>query len=150
MRKTKSILVWVAISVGSLLSLYALYVEHQATSSREYEALCDISETVSCSKVFLSEYGKIFSFVGLVEKDSVMDLPNAFYGLCFYVACGIVHCCFGDTSMGQIILLFLTTISLAMCAALSYVLAVILRDKCIVCFLTYLCNFTLFLSVAIK
>lgn len=45
--------------VGLLLSVYALWVETrvgQLGEENAYNAMCDISERVSCSKVFHSRY----------------------------------------------------------------------------------------------
>lgn len=42
-------------AVGLLLSAYAYYVEVSAESNHEYNAFCDISEHISCTKVFTSE-----------------------------------------------------------------------------------------------
>lgn len=36
---------------GIVLSCYALYIEHQKVLNPEYEALCDVGSSVSCSKV---------------------------------------------------------------------------------------------------
>lgn len=41
------------INVG--LSLYSYYVETKLEEDEDYEAICDISEQMSCSKVFSSE-----------------------------------------------------------------------------------------------
>ena len=40
---------------GFGLSFYALHVEHMKSSDVKYKALCDISEHMSCSKVFNSK-----------------------------------------------------------------------------------------------
>ena len=51
---------------GLALSLYAYYVEvMMEASGGEYEALCDVSERVSCTKVFNTSFAKGF---GLVDK----------------------------------------------------------------------------------
>lgn len=42
--------------VGVALSAYAVYVGTKLEEDENYEAVCDISEYVSCSKVFKSEY----------------------------------------------------------------------------------------------
>lgn len=39
---------------GFLLSLYTSYVEIRAERDHSYQAMCDISERVSCTKVFTS------------------------------------------------------------------------------------------------
>lgn len=41
--------------VGIALSGYALHVELSHARNKEYKALCDINEHMSCSKVFSSK-----------------------------------------------------------------------------------------------
>lgn len=41
--------------IGVLLSIYAFYVETQSELDSDYEALCDINEHISCTKVFSSK-----------------------------------------------------------------------------------------------
>ena len=41
--------------VGIALSGYALHVELSHSHNKEYKALCDINEHMSCSKVFSSK-----------------------------------------------------------------------------------------------
>ena len=43
---------------GIGVSVYALYVEVTKLHDKEFKAMCDISETMSCSKVFTSKYVK--------------------------------------------------------------------------------------------
>jgi hypothetical protein len=38
--------------LGLLTCLYAIYVEHQKKVSPDFVAFCDISEKISCSKVY--------------------------------------------------------------------------------------------------
>lgn len=40
--------------LGSLLSVYALHVELSRERDSAYRAMCDLGESVSCSKVFTS------------------------------------------------------------------------------------------------
>lgn len=40
---------------GLCLSAYAVYVENMKHSNEEYQALCDLDETVACSIVLTSE-----------------------------------------------------------------------------------------------
>ena len=40
---------------GVTLSIYALHVELSKAHDSEYKAMCDISEHVSCSRVFASK-----------------------------------------------------------------------------------------------
>lgn len=45
----------IAGMIGAGLSLYSYYVEMKLDEDGSYEAMCDISEQISCSKVFKSE-----------------------------------------------------------------------------------------------
>lgn len=45
----------IACMIGTGLSLYSYYVETMIAEDRNYEAMCDISEQISCSKVFTSK-----------------------------------------------------------------------------------------------
>ena len=50
-------------------------------ADENYVALCDIHETVSCSKVFTSNYGKGFGLVELVNgfDNHPSNQPNSLY-----------------------------------------------------------------------
>ncbi len=141
-------LFFIAAITGLLLSMYALGVEIESLESIENDsdfiATCDISESISCSKVFTSEYGRLFRQFGLP------DYPNAFYGLFYY--CTIMILMVVNSSVAVTIyddfLLTLATISMILSAYLAYVLANILHTICIVCFLSYLCNACIFFSIA--
>lgn len=45
----------IACMIGTGLSVYSYYVETMLAEDSSYEAMCDISEQISCSKVFTSE-----------------------------------------------------------------------------------------------
>ena len=53
-------------SVGLFLSLYSLQVEIKAEHDKNYRAFCDINEHISCTKVFMSPYGRGFGIIGQV------------------------------------------------------------------------------------
>ncbi|XP_070525047.1 vitamin K epoxide reductase complex subunit 1-like protein 1 isoform X2 [Cardiocondyla obscurior] len=76
-----------ACLIGLGLSYYAYIVETRKEQDDSYRAMCDISESISCTKVFMSEYGKGF---GLFPKDSVFNIPNSLYGLAFYTLLAIL------------------------------------------------------------
>ena len=58
----------VACVLGILLSIYAYHVETNIHSDPSFRALCDISEHMSCSKVFSSRYILIyFLFVKIIK-----------------------------------------------------------------------------------
>jgi vitamin-K-epoxide reductase (warfarin-sensitive) len=45
--------------IGICISLYGIYVENRVKQNSTYQASCDISDRVSCTKPFLSPYGKL-------------------------------------------------------------------------------------------
>jgi vitamin-K-epoxide reductase (warfarin-sensitive) len=140
------VIVFFAVFVGLTLSVYAVYVEYNASVDESFEAVCDFSEKVSCSKVFLSDYGKILSLMGIIPKNSVLDLPNAFYGALFYISFAVVYCLLSlSDPLVQLLLLLLSTGSMCLSAYLSYCLSEILHEMCVLCTTTYFCNFALFL-----
>ncbi|CAB1343708.1 unnamed protein product [Coregonus sp. 'balchen'] len=101
---------------GLFLSFYALHVEISREKDPEYRAMCDLGDSVSCSKVFTSRWGRGFGLVQFfVAKDSALNQPNSLLGIIFY------------------------TLQLA----LAGVLAFILGDFCVVCVSTYVVNFLL-------
>lgn len=85
-----------------------MYVEHAAEVARanneSYSALCDISDSVACSTVFLSPYGTLtalapltlgpvgyaplppfpagraLAYFGVVKQGSAYDIPNGVMG----------------------------------------------------------------------
>jgi len=132
--------------IGLILSLYALHVEHSAIEDSDFVAYCDISDGMSCSKVFLSPFGKIFSYLGLISEASILNQPNAFYGTIFYCLVGIIRIFANKSELMCSVLLFMAVASIVLSAYLSFILAFILNDICVLCFSSYVCNMFLFLS----
>ena len=133
--------------IGLLLSCYALYVEHKAVAamtidpSKPYVAACDLSSTVSCSKVFTSKYGRMLSYFGFVEKDSVLDQPNAALGILFYgIALMLPTWKFIPSGVRRVGMFLASFLSCASSAWLGYILVTVLNDICVVCVSTYVCN----------
>ncbi|XP_064835471.1 vitamin K epoxide reductase complex subunit 1-like protein 1 [Oncorhynchus masou masou] len=72
--------------LGILLSLYAFHVETEKSRDSNYRAMCDVSNSISCSKVFTSRWGRGFGLLGSIfGNDSAMNQPNSVYGIVFYV-----------------------------------------------------------------
>ena len=130
--------------MGVLVALYALYVEHRKGEDSSYEALCDISETASCSRVLMSAYGHILSKWGLVATGSALDLPNPVLGLAFY---GMVLLR-GALRLPRLAVLGASAASLAFSLYLAYILATVLKDLCIVCVSSYVVNLLIFIVEA--
>jgi vitamin-K-epoxide reductase (warfarin-sensitive) len=45
--------------VGLIISVYGIFVERKIQQDALYKPACDISDRISCSKAFLSPYGKM-------------------------------------------------------------------------------------------
>ena len=128
--------------IGLFLSIYALHVEVSSFEDKDYKALCDINEYVSCTKVFNSKYGKGFGLVEpILGKYSILNLPNPFFGIVFYMLFFILCTC-----PHNILILKISTVGAGMSCVLSVYLAYILylmTDVCVVCISMYVVNFSL-------
>ncbi|KXJ29143.1 vitamin K epoxide reductase complex subunit 1 [Exaiptasia diaphana] len=134
--------VWLRVLLcitGLGLSIYALHVETSKVKNKDFKALCDINEHMSCSKVFASKYGTGF---GLVEpvlgKNSQLNVPNSIFGILFYT----LVCLIGFSSSKFAAFLNLA-FSIASCFGslyLGYILYFVLHDVCLVCLSTYVVN----------
>ncbi|KDR18052.1 Vitamin K epoxide reductase complex subunit 1-like protein 1 [Zootermopsis nevadensis] len=70
---------------GMGLSYYAYVVETTKEHDESYVAMCDISEHMSCSKAFMSSYGKGFGIARhIFGEDSILNQPNSLGGMLFY------------------------------------------------------------------
>uniref|UniRef100_T2M637 vitamin-K-epoxide reductase (warfarin-sensitive) n=1 Tax=Hydra vulgaris TaxID=6087 RepID=T2M637_HYDVU len=134
----------IAVSfLGVLISLYTLYVEIHALADKNYKAMCDINENVSCTKVFLSKHGKGFGLIGpILGENSALNLPNPVYGIAFY---GFIFMS-SFFSSGKKLMGFLTLLSFISCGMCVYLASVLyaMRHVCLVCFSTYAISFALF------
>ena len=59
--------------LGVLLSTYAYFVEKRGGKNKNYKAICDLNEKISCTTVFTSQYGKI------------LGIKNSVWGILFYI-----------------------------------------------------------------
>ncbi|XP_012260842.2 vitamin K epoxide reductase complex subunit 1 [Athalia rosae] len=120
--------------VGLVLSYYAYIVETSKELDHSYEAMCDISEHISCTKAFMSEYGKGF---GLIPKTSIFYMPNSVYGLVFYSCMAVMSV--SNTYFATIVLIIFGILSNLGSIYLGYILYM-LKDICVLCIGTYLVN----------
>uniref|UniRef100_A0A8C7PDQ3 vitamin-K-epoxide reductase (warfarin-sensitive) n=2 Tax=Oncorhynchus mykiss TaxID=8022 RepID=A0A8C7PDQ3_ONCMY len=130
--------------LGILLSLYAYHVETEKARDSNYRAMCDVSNSISCSKVFTSRWGRGFGLLGSIFGiDSAMNQPNSVYGIFFY----IFQLLLGITVSAMAALIVMTTSILSVMGSLylGYILYFVLKDFCIICITTYALNFILFM-----
>ncbi|XP_074519705.1 vitamin K epoxide reductase complex subunit 1 [Halichoeres trimaculatus] len=127
---------------GLCLSVYALHVELSKESNPEYRAMCDLGESVSCSKVFTSRWGRGFGLVQFfVDQHSPLNQPNSVLGIIFYslqMALGL-----SLSKKAAWLLVFSSWVSVAGSLYLASILAFVLGDFCMVCVSTYIVNFAL-------
>ena len=128
--------------IGLVLSVYSLMVEFSIHDNKDYKPMCDISEVVSCSKVFMSKYGTGFGIVEpLLGKSSPLNVPNTIYGIVFYQI--IIILGFMRKQLWAVkLLLILSIMSCFMNVYLGYILY-IMQDICVVCISTYFVNIVL-------
>lgn len=137
------------ILTGIVVTLYAIYVDYKvAELGSGYEALCDVSEVISCTKVLESEYSHLWAHIGVVPKGSVLDQPNCVYGLAFYLLEGLLFLSLRRQPWAQTCLLWLSAIAMVLCAYLSHILADVLHTICLVCYATYAVNALVFVCFA--
>jgi len=122
-------------AVGFFLSLYSFYVERKVSSQKNYRAVCDISDKLSCTKAFTSGYGKVFG------------ISNGLTGMLFYALVSIA------AFYGALNLTFyLSILSVLASLYLAYVLQFKVRAVCLICYSIYAVNILLliFSYLAIK
>ncbi|XP_046579378.1 vitamin K epoxide reductase complex subunit 1-like protein 1 [Haliotis rubra] len=131
-------------SLGIVISGYAYHVEMSKEKDDSYRALCDFSETISCSKVFTSRWGRGFGLIDrIVGRESLLNQPNSVFGMIFYAF--QVTIAYNPTSFGAVVQLVSSMIANVGSIYLAYILFFVLKDVCIVCMSMYVINFLLLL-----
>lgn len=127
---------------GLVLSVYALHVELSRERNPDYRAMCDLGESVSCSKVFSSRWGRGFGLLQyFIDKDNPLNQPNSVLGIIFYtlqMGLGL-----SLSRKAALFLVFSSWVSMAGSLYLAAILAFVLGDFCMVCVSTYVVNFAL-------
>jgi len=132
--------VLILCSIGLMLCSYAFYVETRKEHDSKYLATCDISESISCSKVFTSRYGRGFGLVELVfGKDSRLNVPNSIFGFIFYILQIILECIHSKHAI--FLQIVMSVLSNCGSVYLGYILYYVLHDFCVVCVSIYVVNF---------
>ena len=108
--------------IGVLLSVYAAYEEFSLRNIKGHKAICDISDKISCSKAFLSEYGKLFG------------VSNSVFGIFFYLLIIIL------TFVNLRYIFYLSLPAFFGTLYLAYISYFKLRTFCLVCTGVYLIN----------
>jgi len=138
---------------GVALSLYAYYVEvmmeASAASGGDYEALCDVSEKVSCTKVFNTSFARGFGVVDkIVGADHWLNQPSPVYGVIFYAV--MIFLGLFNVLFFMKIQIFLAVLSNLSSVYLGYLLVYVIDSVCVVCVATYGVNFLLLVSSVLR
>ncbi|KAJ9579478.1 hypothetical protein L9F63_024415 [Diploptera punctata] len=135
--------------IGLILSYYAYVVETNKEHDEKYEAMCDISEHMSCSKAFMSPYGKGFGLVRhIFGEHSILNQPNSLGGMLFY--CIVIALNVVNTVQATKMMLGLAVISNFASVYLAYILYFVLYDFCVICVSTYIVNFVNLFLINVK
>ena len=143
-------------TVGLILSLYALHVEHTQAAivaaresgvadmeMNEYKSLCDIEALgASCSATFALPEGRMLSYFGLVPEKSTLDVPNAFLGALYYTFVLLYSMGITSPAFPLGLTFFANSMAMASSVFLAYKLLV-LKKLCLLCWATHVLNFSL-------
>nr|XP_025963113.1 vitamin K epoxide reductase complex subunit 1-like protein 1 [Dromaius novaehollandiae] len=107
--------------------------------------LANVRDTVlKLAGLNLIRWGRGFGLLGSIfGKDSAINQPNSVFGLVFY----ILQMLLGMTASAVAALILMTSsiVSVVGSLYLAYILYFVLKEFCIVCVITYLLNFILFI-----
>lgn len=112
--------------VGFCVSTYAFYAHKRVDADDTYQAVCDLSHRISCTRTFESEYGK---FLGI---------PIGFYGMGFYAVIALLNV-YGSADY----VLYLCVAAVIISGALAYILYFKIKNICLICNSIYVINILL-------
>ena len=105
------------------MCVYGFFIERNLKLDPGYKAVCDLSDRVSCTKTFLSPWGKLFG------------ISNVYIGMVFYAAMIL----FG--LLDQVHLTLLGAVGACIASLfLAYILFAKIKTFCLVCITTYVIN----------
>lgn len=133
-----SIICAVISLTGLIISLYALYVEYNLDTNKNYQPMCDIATHVSCSRAFRSSFAEGF---GIIEpffgSDHLLLQKNPVYGCIIYTLIFLMQ--FIKSAWTAKLSLVLSVIMNLLSVYLISIL-VYLRTVCLVCGCIYIVN----------
>ena len=108
--------------IGIAISIYAYSTEIKLRKDKKFKALCDISDKISCSKAFMSDYSKLFG------------ISNALMGIFFYLIIMFI------SFFLMRVVFYLAILSVIGSLYLAYISYIKLKTFCLVCTLVYIIN----------
>lgn len=129
--------------LGILASLYAIYVEKRFPD-KNYRASCDIGPNASCTFVLSSEYAHLAKMWFKLDRKSMFNVPNTYYGFLFYVAVTLYSVYpFTLIPLREFLLFGASCLSILMSIVLAWILMFRLKNFCAICVTTYVINVAL-------
>jgi uncharacterized membrane protein/protein-disulfide isomerase len=124
--------------IGLGASAAAAYTHYHLLYDPAYRSFCDVSETISCTQVYLSRFS------------TVRGIPVALFGATAFVASGLlaISALTARPAVRENVpgyLFVLSTLSLAVILYLGYASFVLLKAVCLLCLTTYAAVIGLFL-----
>ena len=138
MTKRAALISLVCALVGLAVSASAAYTHYHLLYDPNYRSFCDVSETISCTQVYMSRFS------------TVAGVPVAVFGAIWFVVAGLLSVA-GLTARDTVresvpgYLFVLSTIALAVILYLGYASFVLLKAVCVLCLTTYAAVVGLFL-----
>jgi uncharacterized membrane protein len=138
MTKRSALLALMCALIGLAASAAAAYTHYHLLYDPAYRSFCDVSETISCTQVYLSRFS------------TVRGIPVALFGAVAFVAAALLSIS-GLTARPAVrenvpgYLFVLSTLSLAVILYLGYASFVLLKAVCLLCLTTYAAVIGLFL-----
>ena len=119
--------------IGLTISVYGIIVERKIQQDALYKPSYDISDTISCSRAFLSPYGKIFG------------ISNIWISAFYYATLAIMSITPYDN-----IIFFIIILGLLVSIVFAYILYFKVRSACPICISLYLVNVLLIIFYYFK
>lgn len=113
-------------TIGLLISLYGITIERKLQHDAQYKASCDISDTISCTRPFLSPYGKMLGISNI--------WASAFYYLTI-----LMLAIFNQHQL----LILITSAGLLVTVIFAYILYFKVKALCLICTCLYIINIAL-------
>ena len=125
---------------GLCITLYTSYVYTQKIEDPDYQALCDISETLSCSNAVTSKFSKNLGLHQIIGE-SPFSIPNFLLGIFFYT----FYILSILTDYLKFLLLPASFASVLVSIYLFYILNFVMKVVCLICYASYVVAFALFI-----
>ena len=109
--------------IGFVISLYTYITELRVKNIPGYKPVCDISDTISCTKPMMSKYGNIFY------------ISNSLLGMMFYISVIILY-----LMKAKFILLLFSISGVLASFIFAYLLYFKIKSFCLLCVSIYIVN----------